>query len=65
MRSTPAQVAIALSAACGAYPEQRTGQVIFNALSCAPGPANMGGDPFYVEDAELIAALYAYAARKD
>ena len=52
MRSMPAQFARALTEACRAHPEQRTCQVIVNAL---------GTDPFHMEDEAAIAKLREYA----
>lgn len=48
----PASVLAALKGACEAHPDQRVMQVVVNAL---------GEDPFYVEDAEAVEALVAYA----
>lgn len=52
MRSHPEAFAAALKAACIAHPQQRSCQVIVNAL---------GLDPFYMEDSEAINKLFAYA----
>lgn len=48
----PGAALSALRAACMTHPDQRMGQVIVNAL---------GADPFYVEDDDAEAKLYAYA----
>ena len=51
-RSKPAGFDSALRAAQLNHPEQRTCQILVNAL---------GEDPFYMEDAQAIVLLYAYA----
>ena len=43
-----------LATAWECYPDQRFGQVIFNVVS------EMGRDPFYVEDDEMISIIEKY-----
>lgn len=57
MRSDPEAVASALRRAAKAFPDQRSGQIVVNALRAA----GRTSDPFYVEDDALVAALNAYA----
>lgn len=54
MRSNPSAFVAALRAAQTAHPSMRTCQILVNAL---------GIDPFYVEDGEAVAKLYAYAQK--
>lgn len=59
MRSNPRAVGDALSLAAARWPEQRTGQIIVNALRRVPG-----ANAFNVEDHDLIRALMQYAGEK-
>lgn len=54
-------LANALFAASRAHPEQRVGELMFNAMLAHNGE----GATFWIEDAELIAALNGYAREAD
>lgn len=55
MRSNLPLLMSALEAAAEAYPDQRSGQLIANALP-------FGRDVFYIEDRDLATVLFDYAA---
>lgn len=56
----PKQVCAALLAAANAYPGQRIGQLISNALLVGMNKHARNVDTFYITDEELCRALYAY-----
>jgi len=60
MRSDPSAVCAALAVASHAWPEQRTGQLILNALRNPRGEVN-SAVLFNVEDHDLVEALMRYA----